>query len=247
MFCPKCGKDLPDNSKFCKYCGSQIKNKGTLSHAPTSAGNDDKNKNIVIIGLVALIVVLIIVFAAIGTGMFSGSNGDVSSQASSSSSIIGGSSSQSGSGDSGSQSLSLSSFPVSEAPGLAQAIKDSNGNFPVNYKSLSLSKAQCLYILTKSVALIGQGDSGAVISVGNPSYASNPSGSDHSQVIAQTNYVDMSNRFSAWIDKNNRVPNYVGIYTNGVPDISPSKMLDIEIAILLQYKSTGNLPSSVSV
>lgn len=31
MFCPKCGKDLPDNSKFCKYCGSQIKNKGTLS------------------------------------------------------------------------------------------------------------------------------------------------------------------------------------------------------------------------
>lgn len=25
MFCPKCGKDLPDNSKFCKYCGSQLK------------------------------------------------------------------------------------------------------------------------------------------------------------------------------------------------------------------------------
>ena len=87
-----------------------------------------------------------------------------------------------------------------------------------------------MYILTKSVALIGQGDSGAVISVGNPSYAPNSSGSDHSQVIAQTNYVDMSNRFSAWIDRDNRVPNYVGIYTAGVPDISPSKMLDIEIS-----------------
>lgn len=61
MFCPKCGKDLPDNSKFCKYCGSQIKNKGTLSHAPTSAGDDENGKNIIIIGLVALIVVLIIV------------------------------------------------------------------------------------------------------------------------------------------------------------------------------------------
>ena len=45
MFCPKCGKDLPDNSKFCKYCGSQIKNKGTLSHVPASAGDDEKSKN----------------------------------------------------------------------------------------------------------------------------------------------------------------------------------------------------------
>ena len=53
MFCPKCGKDLPDNSKFCKYCGSQIKNKGTLSHVPASAGDDEKSKNIIIVGLVA--------------------------------------------------------------------------------------------------------------------------------------------------------------------------------------------------
>ena len=74
MFCPKCGKDLPDNSKFCKYCGSQIKNKGTLRHFPASAGDDEKSKNIIIVGLVALIVVLIVVFAAIGTGMFSGSD-----------------------------------------------------------------------------------------------------------------------------------------------------------------------------
>ena len=217
MFCPKCGKDLPDNSKFCKYCGSQIKNKGTLSHVPASAGDDEKSKNIIIVGLVALIVVLIVVFAAIGTGMFSGSDEGMSSDASSSSSSV--------SGDSGVQSLSLSSFPVSEAPGLAQAIKD----------------------LTKSVSLIGHGDSGATISVGNPSYAPHPSGRDYSNSIAQANYVDMSDRFASWIDRNGQVPNYVGIYAGGVPDISPSKMLDIEIAILLQYGSTGTLPSSVSV
>lgn len=239
MFCPKCGKDLPDNSKFCKYCGSQIKNKGTLSHVPASAGDDEKSKNIIIVGLVALIVVLIVVFAAIGTGMFSGSDEGMSSDASSSSSSV--------SGDSGVQSLSLSSFPVSEAPGLAQAIKDNGGNFPVNYKSLSLSKSQCLYILTKSVSLIGHGDSGATISVGNPSYAPHPSGRDYSNSIAQANYVDMSDRFASWIDRNGQVPNYVGIYAGGVPDISQSKMLDIEIAILLQYGSTGTLPSSVSV
>ena len=200
MFCPKCGKDLPDNVKFCKYCGSEIKNKRTLSHAPTSAGDDEKSKNIVIIGLVALIVVLIIVFAAIGTGMFNGDSSSVDS------------SSQSGIGDSEVQSLSLSSFPVSEAPGLAQAIKNSGGAFPVTYKSLSLSKAQCLYILTKSVSLIGHGDTGATISVGSPSYAPHPSGRDYSNSIAQANYVDIYDRFSSWIDRNNQVPNYVGIY-----------------------------------
>ena len=127
MFCPKCGKDLPDNVKFCKYCGSEIKNKRTLSHAPASTGDDEKSKNIVIIGLVALIVVLIIVFAAIGTGMF---NRDSSSVGSSSQSVI---------WDSEVQSVSLSSFSVSEAPGLAQAIKNSGGVFSVTYKSLSLS------------------------------------------------------------------------------------------------------------
>jgi uncharacterized membrane protein YvbJ len=24
MFCPKCGKEIPDGSKFCPYCGYQI-------------------------------------------------------------------------------------------------------------------------------------------------------------------------------------------------------------------------------
>lgn len=46
MFCPKCGKDLPDNSKFCKYCGSQIKNKGTLSHVPASGREMTKKAKI---------------------------------------------------------------------------------------------------------------------------------------------------------------------------------------------------------
>ena len=78
-------------------------------------------------------------------------------------------------------------------------------------------------------------------------YAPHPSGRDYSNSIAQANYVDMSDRFASWIDRNGQVPNYVGIYAGGVPDISPSKMLDIEIAILLQYGSTGTLPSSVSV
>ena len=25
MFCPKCGEEIKDGSKFCKHCGSEIK------------------------------------------------------------------------------------------------------------------------------------------------------------------------------------------------------------------------------
>jgi hypothetical protein len=148
---------------------------------------------------------------------------------------------------SSSKQVSLNSFPVSEAPELAQAVKNANGNFPVNFKSLSLSKAQCLYILSKSIGQIDSGHPDATISVADYSYASNPYGSDNSQTIQRANYVDMCNRFSSWTESNNAIPNYVGIYTGGVPDISPSRMLDICVNILLNYGKTHNLPASVNI
>jgi hypothetical protein len=57
----------------------------------------------------------------------------------------------------------------------------------------------------------------------------------------------MSNRFSSWIERNSAVPNYVGVYTSGAADISPTRMMDICIAILIEYGNTHNLPASVKV
>lgn len=246
MFCPKCGEEIKDGSKFCKHCGSQIKSNNAGVNAPkpvgTTQNDDDRNKKIIIAVLIAAIVILAVVFVGFGTGLFSnnsqGANGANQAQPSSNSA---------GSSASNGPAVSLSSFPVSEAPALAQAIRNSGGNFPVSFKSLSLSKAQCLYILTKSIAQIGSGHPDATISVGDPGYAPHPSGRDNSQNIARTNYVDMSNRFSSWIERNGDVPNYVGIYTGGVPDISPSRMLDICVSILIDYGNTHNLPASVNV
>ena len=242
MFCPKCGKEINDGSKFCKHCGNKIKPKAPEQAAQTNtptqtSSNDDRNKKIIIGVLVAAIVILAIVFVALGTGVF-----DNHSQPANAGNQV-----QQSSSSSSSKAVSLNSFPVSEAPALAQAIKSSGGNFPVQFQSLSLSKAQCLYILSKSISQIGGGHPDATISVGNPSYAPNPSGSDSSQTIARQNYVDMSNRFSSWIESNGFVPNYVGIYTSGVSDISPSRMLDICVSILIDYGNTHNLPASVNV
>ncbi|WP_407382037.1 zinc-ribbon domain-containing protein [Methanobrevibacter sp.] len=244
MYCPKCGEEIKDGSKFCKHCGSPIKQRNaaneTSSNVNVSSGDDDKTKKIIIGVLIVAIVVLAIVFVGLGTGMFNGDASDAQAQQA----TDGGQVQQS---TQSSQPVSLSSFPVSQAPALAQAIKSSGGNFPVQFQSLSLSKAQCLYILSKSIALIGNGDPDASISVGDPSYAAHPSGRDNSQTIARENYVDMSNRFSSWIERNSAVPNYVGIYTGGVADISPSRMLDICVSILIDYGNTHNLPASINV
>ena len=236
MFCPSCGKELKDGSKFCKHCGYKITPESNVNTVPTNnnttTNTKERNEKVLIGDLIAAIAILAIVFVAFGTGLFNGNGGDNSQGVSSSSS---------------SQSVSLSSFPVSEAPALAQAIKNSGGNFPINFKSLSLSKAQCLYILTKSISLIDDGKTDATISVGDPSYAPHPSGRDYSQSILRSNYVDMCDRFSSWIESNSAVPNYIGITTPGASDISPSRMLDICVSILIDYGNTKNLPTSVKI
>ena len=238
MFCPKCGKEIKDGSKFCKHCGSKIKPKNpeaTQANVSTQASNDDRNKKIIIGVLIAAIVILAVVFVGFGTGLFNNHSQPAMQ------------SNQAQQPAQSSKAVSLNSFPVSEAPALAQAVKNSGGNFPVTFQSLSLSKAQCLYILSKSISQIAAGHPDATISVGDPSYAPHPSGRDSSQTIARENYVDMSNRFSSWIESNGAIPNYVGVFTGGVPDISPSRMLDICVSILIDYGNSHNLPASVKV
>lgn len=242
MFCPSCGKELKDDSKFCKYCGCKIKSRNNQSNISNvskndSADSEDRNQKILIGVLIAAIAILAIVFVAFGTGLFN--NGHSASS--------GGSSQQYSSVSSSSNPVSLSSFPVSEAPALASAIRSSGGNFPVQFKSLSLSKSQCLYILTKSIYLIGNGNPNAVISVGDPSYAPHPTGRDSPQNILQVNYVDMCKRFSTWIEGNGAIPNYVGVYQSGVADISPSTLLEICIDILIDYGNSKSLPPSINV
>lgn len=238
MFCPKCGEEIKDGSKFCKHCGSEIKknnNANTNTATVTNqSNNDDRNKKIIIGVLVAAIVILAIVFVGFGTGLFNGDSANKNAQPQQSN-------------VQNSKPVSMNSFPVSEAPALAQAIKNSGGNFPVSFQSLSLSKAQCLYVLSKSITSIANGHPDATISIGQYSYAPHPSGNDNSQTIARENYVDMCKRFSSWMESNNAAPNYVGVFTGGVPDISPTKMLDICASILIDYGKTHNLPASVKL
>ena len=63
MFCPNCGKEIPDDSKFCLYCGKQLKAKSHLgsSLAPPPTRKSPLFKPIDVI-LIAILVVAVTIY-----------------------------------------------------------------------------------------------------------------------------------------------------------------------------------------
>lgn len=59
MFCTKCGNEIPDNTKFCPYCGQENKAAGQNS-VPPSGGDRKKSPLPLIIGLVLLFLIVFI-------------------------------------------------------------------------------------------------------------------------------------------------------------------------------------------
>lgn len=234
MKCNQCGFENKDNAKFCSKCGSKL-GSGQANAANADSGKDNTK---IIIAVTAIIVVAIALFTCYSLGVFGG--GETYDSSSSSNA-------QGQSQDTGVSKVSLSAFPVSEAPYLAQEISKTGSADNVNFKGVTLSKSQVLYVLTKSISMIGSGNAQGTINVGSYSYCANPRGADVSQTITSSQYIDMCNRFSSWMERNGVVPNYVGINTGGVPDVSPTKMINMCDNILIQYKNTGSLPATVNI
>lgn len=69
MFCPKCGKAIKDDAKFCKYCGTQVSKNNQSVHVKSDTSSDSKNNNnakiLAVAIVVAAIVLVALVFAAL--------------------------------------------------------------------------------------------------------------------------------------------------------------------------------------
>ena len=42
MFCPNCGKEIPDGSKFCPYCGANLEGNVTSQSSPKESSSSDE-------------------------------------------------------------------------------------------------------------------------------------------------------------------------------------------------------------
>lgn len=79
MFCPKCGKEIPDDAKFCKFCGNEIKkNKGPIKGrvVKKDSGKKDEKTSPVLIGAVVVAAIVLVVLVVLAMGVL---NNDSSS------------------------------------------------------------------------------------------------------------------------------------------------------------------------
>jgi tetratricopeptide (TPR) repeat protein len=67
MFCPNCGRQIPDGSKFCPYCGAKIAYGGTSSKKEVSesevsseGGSRNRKRNFLPILLIVFVLVVIV-------------------------------------------------------------------------------------------------------------------------------------------------------------------------------------------
>lgn len=140
-----------------------------------------------------------------------------------------------------------SGFPVSEVPSLAMEISKNNDNMEsITYGSVTLDSNQCIYIFARAIVMIDSGQDGniPIKSLGN---APNPQGNIVNTNIVKSQYIDMASRMYIWMDNYGQTPNFIGINTPGQPDLSPQTTLKLFAKVLSEYKSTGQLPTAITI
>ncbi len=238
MKCEFCGHENELDSTYCEQCGNKMSRPtsfGRSQRPQPKKGTNSTNK-----ALIASIIILLVVLGVMvgylliapkSTGTSNNTTNPVKEQ------------------------ISLSTgFPVSQVPNLAQDISNAGVGFnntdltlnSINYSGVTLNKNQCLYILSRGIVMINKGETGN-IPINQYKDAENPYGTVNTATITQAQYVDMAQRTYTWMDNNGISPNYIGISVSGQPDLSTDNLLNLYLKVLTQYKSTGQLPSSVSI
>lgn len=117
MFCPKCGKAIKDDAKFCKYCGTQISKNSQSVNGNSDTSFDSKNKDntkiLAVAIVVAAIVLVALVFAALSLTSDNGGDDAKAVEANKDSSVAVTSSSSSSSSSSQSSSANAEKSWVS--------------------------------------------------------------------------------------------------------------------------------------
>lgn len=246
-YCSNCGKENDDTSKFCVGCGEKLSglhtindsDKGIKDNKNNTYKNDKegKNKQIILIGVV---VVLVIAIAVVGTYAFlslSDNNSD--------NSYVGSANNNGFNSGAESSTVTSSSIPLSDVYGLVSAFTDNTDASSVQYKGVTFTREQCLYIFAKAVGMRNNGQDG-VINFKSYGAPNDPLNSVNTRIVSKSEYVDMAQRTCNWMDSHGRAPNYTGIVVPGSPDIGYHYLPILYALVLVNYEKDGFLPSVVS-
>lgn len=225
--CQNCGHENDIDASYCENCGSKMEGYSSLN-----TNNDGMNQTTKI--LIAVIVVLVIGVGIAGGVLLKSSQQTNTNQ-------------NTANVTTSSQVSNNSGFPVTDTSNLAVEISKYNGNIQsVSYGAVTLDKNQCLYILARAIVMINNGEQGN-IPIKSYGSAPNPYGTVTSATIDRADYVNIASRTYKWMDKNGQAPNNVGISNPGQPDLAPSSALNLFSKALSEYKSTGQLPATVTI
>jgi hypothetical protein len=203
--------------------------------------NRDKNKEKILIGVA---IVLVIAIAVVGVFAFMSLNNDNQDTG------FGSFSSDNGPNNSNSGTISTSSIPLSEVHGLAASLsselntKDIGEISSVEYKGVTFTKEQCLYIFAKAVEMKNSGLNG---NINFKSFASpnDPLNRISTKYLVKSEYVDMAQRTCNWMDSHGRAPNYTGIVVPGSPDFGYDGLV-LAFCIVILQSENGSLPPAIS-
>lgn len=207
------------------------------NNTKNNAGKEDKNKQIILIGVVAVLVIAIAIVGAYAFMSLSDNNSDNSYVDSAN--------------DNGlnlgteSSTVTSSSIPLSEVYGLVSAFTDNTDASSVQYNGVTFTREQCLYIFAKAVDMRNNGQDG-VINFKSYGVPDDPLNSVNTRIVSKSEYVDMAQRTCNWMDSHGRAPNYTGIVVPGSPDIGYHYLPILYALVLVNYEKDGFLPSTVS-
>lgn len=144
-------------------------------------------------------------------------------------------------------SSEMTEIEMTDVPNLAMEVSNRNYAFStIEYNGYEFSKAQCIDIFSQYLLNIDKGNS-SPIKIKDVKDASNPLGEDLSQSIEKKDYLSIAKRVHSSIDSKDKVPDSVGISTDGAEDLSEKKMLKLFTLAVLNYSVTGELPESVEI
>ena len=133
---------------------------------------------------------------------------------------------------------------MSEVYGLASAFSNNPSASSIQYKGVTFTKQQCLYIFAKAIDMKNKGLSGNINfkSFGLPD---DPLYGVSTSYLSKSEYVDMAQRTVAWMDNNGKAPNYTGVVVAGSPDFG-YEGLTVAFAMVILSSGNGSLPPNIS-